>query len=175
MKIKLFLSFLVSILFVMAIMNFNTATAADKQKKQVAQAPSIEGTYRLISRKLPNGNIQEPPDVIGLLTYTQNYRNINVIWKDAKGKFFSISIVSTYKLTGTEYSETNLFYIRNDQIGGKETVYDITGQTGTSPVTVKNGLVEFKLPLFKEPSVAFKGNKFTATTSDFVDTWEKVQ
>ncbi|MGE5443133.1 MAG: hypothetical protein ACM3SR_00840 [Ignavibacteriales bacterium] len=40
MKIKLFLGFLVSILFVMAIMTFNTDTAAEKQKKQVSQAPS---------------------------------------------------------------------------------------------------------------------------------------
>jgi hypothetical protein len=175
MKIKLFLGSLVSILFVMANMTFNTATAAEKHKTQVAQAPSIEGTYKLISRKLPDGKMQGPSDVMGLLTFTKNYRNFNVIWKDAKGKFFSISIVSTYKLTATEYSETNLFYIINDQIGGKETVYDITGQTGTSPVTVENGSVKFKLPLFKEPSVVFEGNKFTATTSDFVDTWEKVQ
>ena len=92
-----------------------------------------------------------------------------------KSPLFSISLGSTYKLTATEYSETNLFYIRNDQISGKETVYDITGQTGASSVTVKNGSVEFKLPLFKEPSVVFKGSKFTATTSDFVDTWEKIQ
>lgn len=175
MKIKLLLGFLVSILFVMDIMTFNTATAAEKQKRQVAQAPSIEGTYKLISRKLPDGTMQGPHDVMGLLTYTQNYRNFNVIWKDAKGKFFSLSLVSTYKLTATEYSETNLFYIMNDQLGGKGTVSDITGQTGTSAVTVKNGSVEFKLPLFNEPSVAFKGNKFTATSSEFVDTWEKVQ
>ena len=175
MKVKLFLGFLVSIFFVIAIMTFDTATTVGKQKKQVPQVPSIEGTYKLVSRNLPDGKIQGPPDVMGLLTYTKNYRNFNVIWKDAKGKFFSISLGSTYKLTAAEYSETNLFYIRNDQIGGRQTVYDITGQTGTSPVMVKNGSVEFKLPLFKEPSVVFKGNKFTATTSDFVDTWEKVQ
>ncbi len=175
MKIKLFLGFLVSILFVMAIMTINTATTAEKQKKQVAKAPSIEGNYKLLSRKLPDGKMQGSPDVMGLLTYTKNYRNFNVIWKDAKGKFFSISLVSTYKLTATEYRETSLFYIRSDQIGGKETVYGLTGLSGTSPVTAKNGSVEFKLPLFKEPSVVFKGNKFTATTSDFVDTWEKVQ
>jgi hypothetical protein len=33
MKTKLFLGFLASILFVMAIMTFNTATAAEKQKR----------------------------------------------------------------------------------------------------------------------------------------------
>lgn len=60
-------------------------------------------------------------------------------------------------------------------IRSKETISDITGQTGTSPVMVKNGGVGFKLPLFNEPTVAFKGNKCTATPSDFVDTWKKVQ
>ena len=31
----------------------------------------------------------------------------------------------TYKLTPTEYSETVLFSILNDQIGGKDVVYDL--------------------------------------------------
>jgi hypothetical protein len=35
----------------------------------LAQAPNIEGTYRLVSRTLPDGTVQKPPDVIGLQTY----------------------------------------------------------------------------------------------------------
>jgi hypothetical protein len=94
MKVKLFLGFLVSILFVMPIMTFNTATtAAEKQKKQMLQGMSIEGTYKLISRKLLDGKMQEPPDVIGLLPFTRSYRNFNVNGRDAKGKFFFISLV----------------------------------------------------------------------------------
>jgi hypothetical protein len=31
-----------------------------------AQAPSIEGTYQLISRKLPDGTVLKPPDIMGL-------------------------------------------------------------------------------------------------------------
>src|SRR5206468_12254473 len=63
------------------------------------EAPSIEGTYKLVSRELPNGTKQGPPDVLGLLTYTKEYRNFNVYWKDASGKSFSVSYIAKYKLT----------------------------------------------------------------------------
>jgi hypothetical protein len=172
MTTKLFLGFL-SMLFVFATVAINPAAT---QEKQMPQAPNIEGTYKFISRKLPDGTVQGPPDVMGLLTYTKSYRNFNVMWKDTKGKFFSFSYVAAYKLTATEYSETNIFNITNDQIGGKEISYDISSQTGTSPVTVKDGRIEFKPPFFNEPSVVFEGDKITATAPGrFIDIWEKVQ
>jgi hypothetical protein len=139
-----------------------------------AQAPNIEGTYQLVSRKLPDGTTFAPPDIIGLLTYTKSHRNFNIIWKDAKGKFFSYSVVSTYKLTPSEYSETILFSILNDQIGGKDIVYDLSRPTQTVPVKVEGGRLQFKLP-FDPPAVIFEGDKMTATAEGrFVDVWEKV-
>jgi hypothetical protein len=140
-----------------------------------AQAPSIEGTYQLISRKLPDGTMLSPPAlIIGLWTYTKSHRNLNIVLKDATGKFTSRSLVSTYKLTATEYSETLLFTIRTDQIGGKDIVYDLSGETRSVPVTVEGGRIRFQLP-FEAPSVVFEGNKITATGSGGVDVWEKVQ
>ena len=140
-----------------------------------AQAQSIEGTYKLISRQLPDGTMLRPPDIMGLFTYTKTHRNFNVIWKDAQGKFFSYSIVSTYKLTPAEYSETILFSILNDQIGGKEIVYDLSGKTQSVPVKMEGGRIQFKFP-FDPPSGVFEGNKLTATAEGrFVDFWEKVQ
>ena len=139
-----------------------------------AQAPSIEGTYQLISRKLPDGTMLRPPDVMGLWTYTKSHYNFNIVRKDATGKFASRSSVSTYKLTATEYSETLLFSIVNNQIGGKDIVYDLSGQTRSAPVTVEGGRIQFKLP-FAPPSVVFEGNKITATFEGSVDVWEKVQ
>lgn len=112
---------------------------------------------------------------MGLFTYTKCYRNFNVIWKDANGKFYSYSVVSTYKLSATEYSETLLFSIANDQVGGKEIVYTLAGQTKTAPVKVEGGRIAFKHP-FDPPSTVFEGNKLTATAEGmFVDVWEKVQ
>jgi len=134
--------------------------------------PNIEGTYRLISRKLPDGSIHT--DGVGLMTFTKNQRNFNIVWKDAKGKFFSYSIVSTYKLTATDYTETILSSVLNDQIGGKEIVYD-SGKTQTVPVKFSGGRVEMKLP-FDPPTVVFEGKKMTATSEGvFVDSWEKIE
>ena len=139
-----------------------------------SQAPSIEGTYQLISRKLPDGTVLKPPDIMGLQTYTKSHRNFNLVLKDATGKFSSISAVATYKLTATEYSETSLYSIVNDQIGGKEIVYDLSGQTRSAPVTVEGGRIQFKHP-FNLRSVVFEGNKWTSTREGRVDVWEKVQ
>src|SRR5215831_1605941 len=69
-----------------------------------AQTPSIEGTYQLVSRKLPDGTMLKPPDIMGLCTFTKTHQNFNIVRKDATGKFASFSHVSTYKLTATEYS-----------------------------------------------------------------------
>jgi hypothetical protein len=142
-----------------------------------AQAPSIEGTYLLISQKLPDGTVLKPPDIMGLCTFTKSHRNFNFVRKDATGKFASTSRVSTYKLTATEYSETLLFHIVTNQIGGKDIVYDLSGQTGSAPVTVEAGRVQFKAPLStSQRSFVFEGNTWTSTSAEgSVDVWEKVQ
>ena len=148
--------------------------AGEPPKPQAPSAPSIEGTYKLSSRKLPDGTVLKPPDIMGLLTYTKSHRNFNIVWKDASGKFFSYSLVSTYRLTPTEYSETRLFSILNDQIGGKDIVYDLSGKTQSVPVTIDAGRLQFKLP-FDPPAAVFEGDKMTATAEgQFIDVWEKV-
>jgi hypothetical protein len=139
------------------------------------EQPAIEGTYKLISRQLPDGTMQKPPQIMGLFTYTKSHRNFNIVWKDDAGKFSSYSLVSTYKLTPAEDSETLLFSIFTDQIGGKDTVYDLSGKTQSVPVTIDGGRIQFKPP-FDRPTVVFKGDKLTATAEGrFVDIWEKVQ
>ena len=140
-----------------------------------AQAPSIEGTYKLLSRKLPDGTMLSPPAIMGLFTYTKTHRNFNIVLKDATGKFRSYSLVSTYKLTPTAYTETLLFSILNDQIGGKDIVYDLAGKTQSVPVQRQGKRLQFKPP-FDTPALVFEGNKITATAEGrFVDVWEKVQ
>jgi hypothetical protein len=138
------------------------------------EQPTIEGTYKLSSRKLPDGTRQKPPEIMGLLTYTKIHRNFNIVWKDAAGKFFSYSLAAAYKLTPTEYSETLLFSILHDQIGGKDSVYDLSGKTQSVPMNAEGGRLQFKLP-FDPPSMVFEGDKMTATAEGrFIDVWEKV-
>ena len=138
------------------------------------KSPSLVGTYKLIMRQLPDGTKHTAPEVIGLLTYTRTHRNLNVIWKDANGKFFSYSLVSTYKLTATAYTETVACSVLNDQISGKQISYDLSGQTRTVPVAMKDGKLEFKMP-FDPPSIVFDENWITAKAEGvFTDYWERV-
>jgi hypothetical protein len=138
-----------------------------------AQAPGIEGSYQLLSRKLPDGTMLKPPDIMGLSTSTKTHRNFNIVQKDAPGKFRSFAVGSTYKLTPTEYSETWLFSIFNDQMGGKDIVYDLSGKPQSVPVKMEGGRIEFKPP-FDPPAFVFDGNQLTATLGGRVDVWEKV-
>ena len=139
-----------------------------------AQGPSIEGTYRLVSRTLPDGTVLAPPEMMGLFTYTRTHRNFNVVYRDASGRFRSFSVGSTYALTATEYTETLLFSILNDQIGGLGLVYDLAGKTQRVPVKIDGGRIEFKAP-FDPPTFAFEGTRMIATTPGRgVDVWEKV-
>ena len=140
--------------------------------------PSLEGSYRLASRDLPDGSTQVPPAIDGLITYTKGYRNFNIYWKDASGKLFSVSSVATYDLTPKEYREKSIFFLVNDEIGGKGVSYDLSGESGASPVTITGMRVEMQLPLHGEPQIAFEGNRVTATGKGafgtFVDHWQRV-
>ena len=140
--------------------------------------PSLEGSYRLASRDLPGGSRQVPPAIDGLITYTKGYRNFNIYWKDASGKLFSVSSVATYELTPKEYREKSIFFLINDEIGGKGVSYDLSGESGASPVTITGMRVEMQLPLHGEPQIAFEGNRVTATGKGafgtFVDHWQRV-
>ena len=148
-----------------------TATAADPMK-----APSIDCTYRFVSRDLPDGTKQQHPDVVGLNTFSHGYRNFNIYWHDAQGKRFSISYIASYKFTGKEYSEKSLYMMVNDEIGGKGSSYDLTGPSGKAPVTVDGARISFQLPNYGEPAAVFEGDTFTATRAGaFVDHWEKVK
>lgn len=143
---------------------------------QPAMAPSIDGTYRLVSRDLPDGTKVQPPDVIGVFTASHGYRNFNIYWHDANGKRMSISNIATYKLTATKCSETSLYFMANDEASGKPISYEFSGPTTSSPVTVKDGRISFQLPNHGEPSVVFDANGFTATRAGvFVDHWVRAK
>lgn len=140
------------------------------------KAPSIDGTYMLVSRNLADGTKQQSPDVVGLTTLRHGYRNFNIYWHDAKGKRFSISYVASYTFTGKEYSEKSIYSMVNDEIAGKGVTYDLSGPSGKSPVTVDGARISFQFPNYGEPAVVFEGDTFTATRAGvFVDHWVRVK
>jgi hypothetical protein len=160
--------------------------AGESVPSQASSTPTIVGTYKLVSRTLPDGTMQFPPDIMGLMTYTKDHRTVNIMWKEPDGKLYALALGSTYTLTPREYSETLLFVIENDQITGTGTNYDLMRRTRTTAVTVDGGRIQFKLP-FDPPTVVFEGNTITATAQSGifappvpapegrVDVWEKVE
>jgi hypothetical protein len=160
--------------------------AGERLPAQASSTPTIAGTYKLVSRTLPDGTKQFPPDIIGLMTYTKDHRTVNIMWKEPDGKLYALALGSTYTLTPREYRETLLFVIENDQITGTGMNYDLMGGTRTAAVTVDGGRIQFKLP-FDPPTVVFEGNTLTATAQSGifappvpapegrVDVWEKVE
>jgi hypothetical protein len=139
-----------------------------------AENHNLEGTYRLISRRLPDGSIKTAPDVTGLLTFTKAYRNLNVVWKGPNDVLCSYSLASSYKLRSGKYTEKILFSSLNDHRAGQKTAYDLVGKKQTVRVVSGEGLAEAVHPL-DPPTMIINGDRITATTEgSFVDTWEKV-
>jgi hypothetical protein len=132
-----------------------------------AQGPSIEGTYRLISRTFKDGMVLKPPQVMGLQTYTKGYRQFNIVSKGGDGKTTSRSILATYTLTQNEYTETPIFHLF---VRGEE-VRNLSDQPVRSAVTVENGRIAFKT---EQRTAVYEEMTFTATSPESVDLWEKV-
>ncbi len=164
---KYFLYF--SIIVILSIL-----TVGDNSNSQQTPQPSIVGTYKLEARILPNRQVIRAPDVMGMLTYTKDYRNFNVFWTNSEGKVYSYSVVSKYELTPDEYTENILFGVITDQIGGKEIEYVLSGPSKSEQVRIDGNRIIFNLP-FDPVSVVFKDGTIFAYGPDFVDVWEKVQ
>jgi hypothetical protein len=149
--------------------------AGEPPTPQPSPAPSIAGTYRLVSRQMPDGTVLRPPEVIGLFTYTKTHRNFNILQKGATGQWGSFSVVSTYTLTPAADTETLLYSVRTDLAGGKEPVYDLSGETRSAPITMEGGRIQFKA-VFEAVTFVFEGHRLTATRDrdGRVDIWEKV-
>lgn len=142
--------------------------------------PSIEGTYQLVRRELPDGTMQEPPLVMGMMSFTKEFRNFSVLWYDDQNRFYSECYVARYLLTEREYTETSQYLIVHDQIGGKDISYDLSRNTESSPVSRIGTYLTFDLPQAFEKAlsitVEFRGDDLTATGKGlFVDHWKRVE
>ena len=110
--------------------------------------PSIVGTYQLVRRELPDGTIQFPPHVKGIMTYTNEVRNYSSAWEDDKGKFYAECYFARYTLTDKEYTETSEYLVVTvkDPNGGQGGSYDLSSTTIKSPVTFDGKRISFALP-----------------------------
>ena len=139
---------------------------------------SIEGTYKFISRKLSDGTELKPPKIMGMLTFTKDYRNFNITEIEPNGKRLFHSTVSKYKLTDKEYTSTNLYNAIFDEskVGSKNGgFFFVTNQTGSTRVNIKDGKIILGDP-FDHVILTFDKNKMKAAAKGkFTDYWEKVK
>jgi len=138
-----------------------------------AESTGIEGNYKLVSHKTPDGKIIKAPNLAGMIVWTPGgYKSVNVMYKNVTPTSSSFSLISRYKLSGSTYTET-LLSAANDPLTGK--VLALSGSTRSVKVTRDGGSIKFTPP-FEVPCLEFKGNTFTATLPNKgVDTWVKVK
>jgi hypothetical protein len=138
-----------------------------------AESTGIEGNYKLVSHKTPDGKVIKAPNLAGMIVWTPGgYKSVNVMYKNVTPTSSSFSLIARYKLSGSTYTETLLSAV-NDPLTGK--VLTLPGYTRSVKVTRDGGSIKFTPP-FEVPCLKFKGNTFTATLPNKgVDTWVKVK
>lgn len=138
---------------------------------------SIDGTYALKSRVFTDGAVLKAPDIIGLYTLGKSHANFNLAWKNKDGKWRSVSFVGRFRLTPKKYYEEISYNMTNDEINGKGVHYDFTKRSGSSPVKIIDGKIEFLYPVNNDIFGVFEGDKFTATRIDgaYIDNWIRIK
>ena len=123
---------------------------------------------------LPDGTTVTAPNVMGVASWVHGQRSSNIFWKGPNGAAFSSSLVSRYKLTATEYTETLMYMVYNDPTTGQPADVDLSGETKSANIQGARSRVKIKLP-FDPVTIVVERDTLTATSeSGFVDTWTRV-
>ena len=143
-----------------------------------AYAGDLDGTWRLVMRKLPDGTMQTPPTVQGRFTTKNGVNQLIVFWPTPEGKSASLSEITKWEWSENEVAATPLLVIFDDG-SGKPPVYAVGGETKRMPITRQGGRVSYQHPI--DPVfIVWEGevseaSKMTATLEGFVNYWEKVK
>ncbi|MBI4625732.1 MAG: DUF4440 domain-containing protein [Verrucomicrobia bacterium] len=156
---------------------FNSDHPISVPPSQGTGVPNIAGTYKLVSRKLPDGRMIYPPAITGLYSITSTTINFNIVETQSDGKVSSGSSISTYRLTEKEFVPTRQFSMMTED--GKVTLLDRSSKAESRPAIVRGSRIEFTPPAWNatnaSPLHVFDGNTLVATAAgEFIDTWEKV-
>lgn len=137
--------------------------------------PSIDGTYRLAFRDLPDGTRQVPPAVDGLMTFAGGYRGVDIMEYNEKGDVVTLSSVSTYTFNDSLYTEHMRYHMGTgyppSQNGGFKANLD-----GSSPVTVgADGSISFELPVDGVHAIFTTDSITIGLGTVLTDHWVKVR
>ena len=139
-----------------------------------ARAEDLDGTWRLMMRKLPDGTVQTPPTVQGMSTFKNGVNQLIVFWPTPDGKPASLSQVTKWEWSETEVAVTPVLVIFDDG-SGKPPAYTVGGERKTAPVTRQGNRVSYQHPT-NAPFIVREGDRSTATLEGvFSDYWERVK
>ncbi len=135
----------------------------------------VLGSYQLVRRELPDGNVLEPPAIVGFMTYTGKYRNFHLYQPGAAATRSSVSMLATYSIAGNEYSETALYEVVNNLPEGSGLVYNVPGATFATPIMRRGQVIEFR-DGEAGPILTIGRDSMVATLAGtFVDRWVRVE
>lgn len=109
-------------------------------------AASIDGTYQLVRRVLPNGKQVRPPDVMAIYTLSHGQFSLNLFFKNPDGALASESTIGRYTFSGAEYCEWIAYTTRNNLDRPGVTNAPPKVAQHCAPVALKNGRYEFSPP-----------------------------
>ena len=162
--------------FLILIFTFISLGIAERENVNPALSPgriSIEGTYKCSARKLPDGTKVKPPQITGLLIFTEKYRQLNLSWTDDNGKFVSVSCIAEYTLDDNQYTEKNMFYCLTNEADGP--TYDLNNLSESSEVTANDGTISFNLPFRDKPLITLTGDILVVERPEYTDYWKKIE
>jgi hypothetical protein len=162
--------------FLIFIFAFISLGIAERESVNPAVYPvrnNIEGTYKFSARILADGTKVKPPQITGLLVFTEKYRQLNLSWTDDSGKLVSVSCIAEYSLDDKQYTEKNMFYCLTNETEGS--TYDLSDISASSEVTAKDGNISFILPFHTKPLITVTKDNLVAKGPEFTDYWKKVE
>ena len=160
-------------IFIFAFISLGTAERESVNPLVYPGRISIEGTYKCSARKLSDGTKVKPPNITGLLVFTEKYRQLNLSWTDENGKLVSVSCIAEYTIDDKQYTEKNMFYCLTNEVDGS--TYDMSDLTASSEVTAKDGKISFTLPIHDKPLITVTRDHLVVKGSEFTDYWKKVE
>ncbi len=140
-----------------------------------AQSSAIEGSWKLVSRTLPDGAMVMAPNLQGMLTFANGYRHISVVFRTPDGKFGSFSALAKYVISETQYTETLMFSVFDNPASGPGVDYQTSGAMKIESVQLRGPETRIKAP-FDPVTWSFNGDNMKAISDggDFEDNWERV-
>jgi hypothetical protein len=137
-----------------------------------AYANDMDGTWRLVKRKLPDGSVLMPPAVQGLVNISRGMEQTIVFWRTPDGKPASLAQIDRLEVSGSEIAATPILVIFDDG-SGKPPLYTVGGERKRAPLSRQAGRITYQHPTHP-PFVVLEGDSFTATLDGvFTDYWER--